>query len=271
VYPGAHSILTDKSYLTAVQYQTSINLAARQSIYAFQQPKIDLVASVLGLAGLTGTETVADIGCGNGIYLAGLARRGHAGRVLGVDLSPGMLTATRAAAPTAGLAAGDAAALPLADGTADLTLAPHMLYHVPDRRAAVAEFRRVTRPGGQLLVVLNGTDHLAELRELMVATAASAGQPVAGIIAEYEASYREMTLDAGAELLAEIFTSVQRHDFTAELLLTDAEPVAEYVASMRAHAMPDPQGFTQAVCARIPFGPDGAFRVRTHCGLLACR
>ena len=268
---GAHSILTDKSYLTAVQYQTAANLAARQSIYAYEQPKIDLVGAVLGLAGLAGTETVADIGCGNGIYLAGLARRGHAGRVLGVDLSPGMLAAAKGAAPGAGLTVGDAAALPLADSAADVTLAPHMLYHVPDRRAAVAEFRRVTRPGGQLLVVLNDREHLAELRELIFATAAEAGQPTAEIIADYEASFHSVTLDAGAELLARVFSSVQRHDFTAELLLPDPQPVAGYVASMRAHAMPDPDGFTQAVCARIPFGPDGTFRVRAHCGLLICR
>jgi SAM-dependent methyltransferase len=271
VCPDAHSILTGKSYLTEVQYQTGANLAARQSVYAFQQPRIDLVASVLELAGLAGTETVADIGCGNGIYLAGLARRGHAGPLLGVDLSPGMLAATRAAAPGASLAVGDAAALPLADGAADLTLAPHMLYHVPDPRAAVAEFRRVTRPGGQLLAVLNDTDHLAELRALIVETAAAAGEPVTGIVADYEASFRVMTLDAGTELLAEVFSSVQRHDFAAELLLPDAEPVAGYVGSLRALAMPDPAGFTRAVCARIPFGSDGRFRVRTHCGLLICR
>jgi ubiquinone/menaquinone biosynthesis C-methylase UbiE len=267
----AHSILTDKSYLTAVQYQTGANLAARQSIYAFAQPKIDLVATVLGLAGMAGTETVADIGCGNGGYLAGLASRGHAGQVLGVDLSPGMLAAAKAAAPGASLAVGDAAALPLADAVADVTLAPHMLYHVPDPRAAVAELRRVTRPGGQLLVVLNGSDHLAELRDLMLVTAAAAGQPTAEIVAEYAASYGVVTLDTGAELLAQVFSSVQRHDVTAELLLPDAQPVAGYVASMCAQAIPDPDGFIQAVCARIPFGPDGIFRVRTHCGLLICR
>jgi len=271
VSPDAHSILTDKSYLTTVQYQTGANLAARQSIYAFARPKIDLVAAVLGLAGLGGAETVADIGCGSGIYPAGLASRGHAGHVLGVDLSPGMLAAARAAAPDASLAVGDAAALPLADAVADVTLAPHMLYHVPDPRAAVAELRRVTRPGGQLLVVLNGTGHLAELRELIVASAAAAGQPTADIVAEYEASFCAVTLDTGAELLAQAFSSVQRHDFTAELLLADPQPVAGYVASMRAQAMPDPDGFTQAACARIPFGPDGIFRVRTHCGLLICR
>ncbi len=52
-------------------------------------------------------------------------------------------------APPAGLTVADAARLPLADGVADVTLAAHMLYHVPDRRAAAAELRRVTRPGGR--------------------------------------------------------------------------------------------------------------------------
>jgi SAM-dependent methyltransferase len=271
VSTAARSFLTDKSYLTAVQYQTGANLAARQSIYAFQHPKIDLVAAVLGLAGLAGTETVADIGCGNGIYLAALARSGHAGRLLGIDLSPGMLAATGAGAPGAALAVGDAAAFPLADGAADVTLAAHMLYHVPEPSAAVAEFRRVTRPGGQLLVVLNCSDHLAELRELIAAAAQARGQATAEVVAEYEASLRRVTLDEGAGLLAAAFSSVQRHEFAAELVLADPEPVAGYVASLRAHAMPDPDDFSQAVCARIPFGDDGTFRVTTHCGLLICR
>lgn len=182
-----------------------------------------------------------------------------------------MLAAAKGAAPGAGLAVGDAGALPLADGVAEVTLAAHMLYHVPEPSAAVAEFRRVTRPGGQLLVVLNGSDHLAELRQLIMAAAEARDQATVEVVAEYEASLRSMTLDEGAELLASVFGSVQRHDFTAELVLTDAEPVAAYVGSMRADAMPDPDGFTRAVCARIPFGDDGMFRVTTHCGLLICR
>jgi hypothetical protein len=43
------------------------------------------------------------------VYLAELARRRHAGPVLGVDLSAGVLRAARRRAPTAVLAAGDAA------------------------------------------------------------------------------------------------------------------------------------------------------------------
>jgi SAM-dependent methyltransferase len=267
--PGATEVLSDKAYLTTVQYRTDVNLAARQAIYAFQEPRIDLVSTVLGLAGLAGDETVVDVGCGNGVYLAGLARRGHRGLTIGVDMSPGMLAATRRGAPAAGLTVGDAAALPVADHAADVTLAPHMLYHVRDPAAAAAEFRRITRPGGQLLVVLNGDDHLAELREL-ITSAAAAVLPAEAVSAVYD-TFRFMTLDSAAELLSGVFHSVRRHDFVSELRLPGAEPVASYVASMRAHAAPDPAAFVAAVTGRVPFGPDGVFRVRTHPGLLICQ
>ncbi len=265
----ASRTLTDHSYLTTVQYRDDSNLAARQSIYMYQQPQINLVTTVLDLAGLAGRETVADVGCGNGKYLAALARRGHAGRLLGADLSPGMLEVTRAVAPRAAVTVADAERLPLADGAADVTLALHMLHHAPDRAAAAAELRRVTRPGGQVLVVLNGADHIAEFGDLTAATAAALGLPDPGLRAE--SSQRSLTIDAGQRLLARVFDAVERHDFFAELVLPSAEPVARYIGSMRIiQAMPDPAAFTAAAAAKIPFGPDGTFRVTTHPGLLIC-
>src|SRR5215472_4528400 len=253
-------MLTDRAYLTGVQYRTHNHLAARQSIYRYQHPRIDLAAAVLDLASLSGAETVADIGCGNGIYLAELARRGHAGALLGADLSAGMLAAAAAAAPTAQLIISDAAALPLAGAVTDITLAPHMLYHVP-----------VTRADGQVLVVLNGPGHFAELRDLVLATARANGEPLAGFEAQ-EHSYRAMTLDVAAPLLRDFFGSVTRHDFVAELVLTSAEPIAAYVASLHAtQSTPDPAGFTAALAAALPFAADGTFRVTTHSGVLICR
>ena len=263
--------LTDRANLTGVQYRTDANLAARQAIYAYQQPRIHLPSAVLDLAGMTGTETIADIGCGNGIYLAELVRRGHAGKLIGADLSAGMLAATRNRVRAAGLCIGDAARLPLADGVTDVTLAPHMLYHVQNRRAAVREFRRITRPGGYVLVVLNGADHLAELGTLVEAAAAGTGLPAGVVRAEYQ-TYLSVTLDKGAELLGGVFGSVEWHDFSAELQLPAVQPVADYVASMRTtQAMPDPAAFVAAVTASVPVGPDGLFRIRTHCGLLICQ
>jgi hypothetical protein len=82
---GSTRLGTDRSSLRHVQYRTDANLAARQSIYAYQHAQIDLLAAVLDLAALHRDETVADVGCGNGVYPAELARRGHAGPVLDRD------------------------------------------------------------------------------------------------------------------------------------------------------------------------------------------
>ena len=50
----------------------------------------------------------------------------------------------------------DAEDLPFADASYDLVAAMWMLYHVPDLDRALAEVRRVLRPGGHLLAVTNG-------------------------------------------------------------------------------------------------------------------
>jgi ubiquinone/menaquinone biosynthesis C-methylase UbiE len=256
------SLWTDRSVLQRVQYRTDANLAARQSLYQHQQPRIDLPAAVLDLASPRGDEMVADVGCGNGAYLAELARRGHAGPVTGVDLSVGMLAAAHRRAPTAGLLAGDAAALPLRDHAADLTLSAHMLYHVPDARAAVRELRRITRPGGAVLVLLNDHDHLRELRDLMAAAFRSlAGQP------PQQAWPR---LDEGQDLLASEFTSVVRHDFVSELLIPGPEPIQNYARStVTAQNHPDLDAVAAAVVSCLS-AVDWPLPVRSHSGCLIC-
>jgi SAM-dependent methyltransferase len=264
-------LLTDRDYLQTRQYRTDANLAARQSIYQYQRPMVDLPAAVLDLAELAGSETIADIGCGNGIYLAELMRRGHAGRVIGADLSAGMLHAARRAAAGAGLTAGDAAALPFADGVTDITLAPHMLYHVPDRLAAVRELRRVTCDGGQVLVVLNDVDHLAELRDLVTGAAAEIG--LSDVVwADNGGITGGFSLDDGEEMLAGVFGTVARHEFNAELEVPGSEPVLEYVASMRyAQSMDDPGRLVAAAAQRLHPDAGGLVRIRTRVGCLVCR
>jgi SAM-dependent methyltransferase len=276
------------AFLRDVQYRTDANLAARQSIYAYQHPRIDLQARVIDLAAPAPGATVADVGCGNGAYLAELAGRGFAGRVLGLDLSSGMLAAARdrlastrapvhygaAGSPDAAVSSGtaswpgdivllaaDATALPLPDGVADLTLAMHMLYHVPDPSAAVRELRRITRPGGRVVIGLNGLDHLRELRELVGAVRGD------GRWGRFE----RVTLDVGEALARPCFSTVTRHDFVAELRLTDPEPIADYVRSMSGTQHDaDPERLVAGVVARFPAGPDAVLTITTHTGCLIC-
>lgn len=255
---------SDQPFLREVQYATDRNLAARQSIYAYQEPKLDLPSAVLDALDLAGAETVADVGCGNGRYLAELGRRGHQGDLVGLDASPGMLAAARGQSPGAGLAVGDAVALPLRDGAADLTLAMHMLYHLPDPAAAIAELRRVTKPGGRVVLGLNDTGHLHEMRAIVNAVLLSRGR-------DERMAGERIALDAGAELAAGCFDSVIRLDFVGELKLPDPGPVASYVRSMSVNLGHDDDDEVVAeVVSRLDFAADGYFRVRTHTGCLVC-
>jgi SAM-dependent methyltransferase len=253
----------DRAYLREVQYRTDANLAARQSIYAYQQPPIDLISRVLDDAALAGDETIADIGCGNGKYLAALAARGHQGHLLGADMSPGMLAAVRT--PAATLIVADATALPLRDATADVTLAMHMLYHVPSPADAVRELHRITRPGGHVLVALNAEDHLLQLGKLIAAALADVGAPALPLI------HDSLTLDRGEALLRTEFSSVTRQDFISELVIADSAPVIDYVSSMsltKAHAAPD--RLTSSITHRFHNDIAAPLRITTHSGCLVC-
>lgn len=88
--------------------------------------------------------------CGTGRYAEYLAGLGH--RVVGVDSSPDMLARARARVPGADLRRGDLHRLPLADSEVDVVVCALALTHVPDLGPVVAEFARVLRPGGHLVL-----------------------------------------------------------------------------------------------------------------------
>jgi SAM-dependent methyltransferase len=91
-----------------------------------------------------------DAACGTGRYAEHLAGLGH--RVTGVDSSLDMLDRARARVPSAEFRLGDLHRLPLPDHSADLIVSGLALSHVPALGAVMAEFARVLRPGGHLVV-----------------------------------------------------------------------------------------------------------------------
>lgn len=103
-------------------------------------------------AGLERGMQVLDVGIGTGLLAKeALAVVGHAGSVSGVDPSPGMMAQVRL--PGVALQQGRAEALPSADASADFLSMGYALRHLSDLHAAFAEFARVLRPGGRLLLL----------------------------------------------------------------------------------------------------------------------
>jgi SAM-dependent methyltransferase len=93
---------------------------------------------------------VLDIACGTGFGLQMLRQAGA--RVSGFDLDTEALFEAWRAGPYAPLAQADAAYLPIPDATVDLVVSFETIEHVPDAAAVAAEFRRVLRPTGRLVL-----------------------------------------------------------------------------------------------------------------------
>ena len=141
----------------------------------------------------------------------------------------------------------------------------HMLYHVPEPERAVAELRRITRPGGRVIVALNAGGHLRELRAMIRAGFAAAGHEPGDIGTE------RVMLDRGEELFGREFGSVVRHDLPGRLRIPGPEPVLDYVRSMSVlRSGQDGERVAGEIAARLEFGPDGYLAVTTHAGWLIC-
>jgi len=111
--------------------------------------------SAVRATGLQAGGSALDVACGTGKLTAALARAvGPQGRVVGVDLSEGMLDCARAAlADTPGieLRPGNALALPVIDGSFDAATIAFGLRNLADFEAGFREMARAVRSGGRVV------------------------------------------------------------------------------------------------------------------------
>jgi len=94
--------------------------------------------------------TVLDAACGTGRHSDYLATQGH--RIIGVDRSPAMLAKAREKLAEGDFREGDLAALPVETGSVDAVVCALALVHLPELGRAMAEFSRVLRPDGRVLI-----------------------------------------------------------------------------------------------------------------------
>jgi SAM-dependent methyltransferase len=100
---------------------------------------------------LTDGISVLDLGCGPGTITADIGRRVAPGRVLGIDVSAGVIEEARRDAiggPNVEFSVGDLYALDIDDDTFDVVHAHQVLQHLADPVGALREMKRVCKPGG---------------------------------------------------------------------------------------------------------------------------
>ncbi|MFI9160492.1 class I SAM-dependent methyltransferase [Kitasatospora aureofaciens] len=260
--------VADKSILANSAYADGRHLAARQSIYRWQQPQYDLPGIVVEeLADTSGT--VLDVGCGNGKFVSRLHTDRPDLQVVGMDISAGIL----ADVPKPVLVA-DAQALPFADNSVDAVLALHMLYHVSDIEATIKELARVLQPGGVLIASTNSDTDKRELDQLW----AKAAGDVLGIPegpARVSLSSR-FSLEKAPGYLGTAFEGIRVRELSGTIEITDPAPIVAHLASYDAWADECGVPFHETVSraaevAASTIASKGSFKITCLGGILMCR
>lgn len=137
-------LVSERDSVPGYRDQAAVYDAERNGLFDIDEPVVGEIVDALA------TGDALDAACGTGRFAEQLAARGH--RVVGVDSSPEMLERARTRVPRARFELGELQRLPLGDDSVDLVVCALALVHVPELAAVFAEFARVLRPGGQLVI-----------------------------------------------------------------------------------------------------------------------
>jgi SAM-dependent methyltransferase len=155
------------------QWASTYDGEPRNGLFDIEEPVMHEILDALPAG------RAVDAACGTGRYTAHLADKGHA--VVGVDNSADMLAVARARLPHSDFLAGSLDNLPMPDNSADLIVCALALAHVPELGVVMAEFARVLRLRGHL--VISDAHHELIFRGSVVRALTATGEP--GLAATY--------------------------------------------------------------------------------------
>ena len=237
---------TDRDNLMHNAYASDEALVVRQRTHdLYTSPRINFPEWVLNRIAWRGDEQVLDVGMGSGLYFEAIQARIPNGRLIGADLSLGMVqhAAHLSSASHVGLANTDVQALPFPDHFFDVVLANHMLYHIPNINQALTELRRVLKPEGLLIAATNARYNgnndfnMGEFDNLIGRGCQGLGMrrsEIETLMETIHQSTGEFTLENAPGILSHHFFAVQRSDLPGTLIFPEAQPAVDYVNSMRA-------------------------------------
>jgi SAM-dependent methyltransferase len=155
--------------------------------------------AVFTAAGLVAGQDFCDVGCGSGMAAQLAAARGA--RISGLDAAEGLLAIARTRVPEGDFRLGEMEELPFADAAFELVTGFNSFQYAGNPVAALAEARRVCRPGGQVVVMTWGPPEgmaaasiVAALRPLLPPPPPGAPGPFA---LSDEAALRAFAVQAG--------------------------------------------------------------------------
>ena len=228
--PTAPSAPNDAA-VVARQYATDEHLQTRIRTHRLYSAGQRLENRVDALLGLRGDEALLDVGTGPGAFPGRLHAAGHRGRVVGVDLSAGMVHKAQDSFPGVEFVQAGADALPFPDASFDVLTARHMLYHVPSVPDALAEFRRVLKPGGRFLAVTNAAIYMNELWDA-VREAAQTEPGLESVVGDLTSQAGTFSERNGLAWVQQAFGNARLTFSDDALVFPDPQPALDYVGSI---------------------------------------
>jgi ubiquinone/menaquinone biosynthesis C-methylase UbiE len=205
-------VTLDDPAVVRAEYEDETRLAARKAAHVNGEGP-DAREVLFEAIAEARPERILEVGCGEG-ELAERLQRELGAEVLAVDQSARMVEITRARGVNA--LVGNVEQLDLPDGSFDCVVAAWMLFHVSNLERALAEIVRVLAPGGRLVAVTNGSDHLKELFDLV------------GV----RAWVSNFSADDADRILPRHFTRVGRRDAHGWMVFADAMAAQNYIDSL---------------------------------------
>jgi len=254
------------------QYKDASNLQARSDLHGrFRTNRYGWMRWIFDHFDLPPSCRVLDVGCGDGgLWDSNRQRIGEGWHINLMDFSAGMIAEARRRLGDlpfdVRFVVADAHRIPFEDGSFDVVIANHMLYHLSDLDRGMREIRRVLKPGRSLYASTNGLDHMRELRNLVRSFA-----PDLPFVRAHTAV--GFGLENGADHLAGHFEGIERSHYEDSLAVTETEPLLAYVLSvMGAREVLTPGAIAEIrriIDERISFA--GAFHITKCQGMFVAR
>lgn len=222
--------LTGMENSLKAQYRNSTNISARIRLHRlFSSNKQGWFPWIYEQCQITEGMEILELGCGNGrLWIENKAKLPADCEIILSDISEGMIRDVRREQSLQddrfSFAAFDCHAIPYEDASFDLVIANHVLFYCKDVDRVCSEVGRVLKPGGRFVCGTYGVAHMQEVSRLVI-------QFDDRITLSGENLYEHFGKENGAQALAPYFAEVDWQQYEDALIVTQAEPLIEYVLS----------------------------------------
>lgn len=222
--------LTGMENSLKAQYRNSTNISARIRLHRlFSSNKQGWFPWIYEQCQITEGMKILELGCGNGrLWIENKAKLPADCEIILSDISEGMIRDVCREQSLQddrfSFAAFDCHAIPYEDASFDLVIANHVLFYCKDVDRVCSEVGRVLKPGGRFVCGTYGVAHMQEVSRLVT-------QFDDRITLSGENLYEHFGKENGAQALAPYFAEVDWQQYEDALIVTQAEPLIEYVLS----------------------------------------